>query len=78
MIEVELKRLRCAGTAVLLLLMLADLLAVDAAAKEPPNYGRLTMQITGLGGTQRTFFAESPEEQQRLEPPGSSAGSARP
>lgn len=58
------KLLRCAWAAAPLLVMPALLLAVEAAAKEPQNYGRLTIQITGVGGTQRTFPAKSPEEQQ--------------
>lgn len=44
--------------------MLVGLLAVEASAKEPQNYGQLTIQITGLGGTQSIFRAESPEDQQ--------------
>ena len=58
------KVLRGAGVAALFTLMTSGLLAVGAAAKEPQHYGQLTIQITGAGGSQRTFLAASREEQE--------------
>ena len=60
----ESRLLRYAWAAALLLVMPAGLLPVAAAAKEPQDYGQLTVQIAGAGGTQRTLSAKSPEEQQ--------------
>lgn len=39
------------------------MVADTAAAKEAQNYGLLTIQITGAGGSQRTILADSPEDQ---------------
>jgi hypothetical protein len=44
--------------------MMSSLLPVGAAAKEPQHYGQLTIQITGAGGSQRTFLAATAEEQE--------------
>lgn len=39
-------------------------LAVGAEAKEPQDYGTLTIQITGADGGHRTFVAASPDDKQ--------------
>lgn len=61
------KLLRCAGLAALLTLMTSAVLPVRAAAKEPRHYGQLTIQISGAGGSGRTFLAASAEEQQEAD-----------